>query len=109
MKCQGHTLQTHGAHPRGLSATGGAVRIAMGESGALLRRRLAGSLRHILVDYARARHRAKRGGGWQVVPLEDATAVSAERAAEVVALDQALEALAAFDQRKNRVVELRYS
>lgn len=65
-------------------------------------------MRHILVDYARARHRAKRGGGWQVVPLEDATAVSAERAAEVVALDQALEALAAFDQRKSRVVELRY-
>ncbi len=65
-------------------------------------------MRHILVDYARARRFAKRGGGLQVMPLEEAAAVSAERAAEVVALDEALEALATFDKRRSQVVELRY-
>jgi RNA polymerase sigma-70 factor, ECF subfamily len=65
-------------------------------------------MRHILVDYARARRFAKRGGGLRAVSLEEAVVVSAERAAEVVALDEALQALAAFDKRRSQVVELRY-
>ena len=65
-------------------------------------------MRHILVDYARKRHRDKRGGGAQRVPLEEAMSVSADCAAELVDLDEALKRLATVDLRKSRVVELRY-
>jgi len=68
----------------------------------------AQAMRQILVDYARSRHYAKRGGGAQAVSLDEAVAVSEERAAELVALDEALESLAALDPRKSRIVELRY-
>jgi RNA polymerase sigma factor (TIGR02999 family) len=68
----------------------------------------AQAMRHILVDYARAQHYAKRGGGAQRVAFEEALTVSAERAAEVVALDEALHELAKVDLRKSKVVELRY-
>jgi RNA polymerase sigma-70 factor, ECF subfamily len=65
-------------------------------------------MRRILVDYARSRNRAKRGGAAQRVSLEDATDFSAERAPDLVALDDALDALAKIDERKSRVVELRF-
>jgi len=66
-------------------------------------------MRHILVDYARARHNLKRGGEAEPVSLEEGAAVlSQEPAAELVALDEALDGLATVDQRKSRVVELRY-
>ncbi len=65
-------------------------------------------MRQILVDYARARRNAKRGGGAVKVTLDEAAEVSTERAAEMVALDDALTALAEFDQRKSRIVELRF-
>jgi RNA polymerase sigma-70 factor (ECF subfamily) len=65
-------------------------------------------MRHILVDYARARRFAKRGGGALQVSFEEALVVSDERAADVVALDEALCALAEFDERKSRMVELRF-
>ncbi len=65
-------------------------------------------MRHILVDYARARHTAKRGGEARTVSLEEAAFVSAERAAELVALDDALAELARLSPRQSRVVELRY-
>jgi RNA polymerase sigma factor (TIGR02999 family) len=65
-------------------------------------------MRQILVDYARARHNAKRGGRAVKVELDEAAEVSTERAAEMVALDDALTALAGFDQRKSRIVELRF-
>ena len=65
-------------------------------------------MRHILIDHARRRHFAKRGGEAQHVPLEDAAAMSQQRAAELVALDEALDELAKLDPRKGRVVELRY-
>jgi RNA polymerase sigma factor (TIGR02999 family) len=65
-------------------------------------------MRHILVDYARARHNAKRGGRAMKVTLDEAAEVSTERAAEMVALDDALTALAEFDQRKSQIVELRF-
>lgn len=65
-------------------------------------------MRRILVDLARAHHRAKRGGGALQVSLDEAAIVSRERAAELVALDEALTRLAAIDQRKSQVVELRF-
>jgi RNA polymerase sigma factor (TIGR02999 family) len=65
-------------------------------------------MRRILVDYARARHVAKRGGGAQQVSLEEALEVSDERAADVIALDEALLALAELDSRKSRIIELRF-
>ena len=68
----------------------------------------AQAMRHILVDYARAKQVEKRGGGAQQVSLDEALTVSAERAAELVALDDALKELANIDSRKSRVVELRY-
>jgi RNA polymerase sigma factor (TIGR02999 family) len=65
-------------------------------------------MRHILVDYARARHSLKKGGGVRHVELEEAAVVSAEPTAELVALDDALSALESIDKRKSQVVELRY-
>lgn len=65
-------------------------------------------MRQILVDFARARRFAKRGGGAQQVSLEEAALVSKERSAEFIALDDALLDLAAFDRRKSQIVELRY-
>jgi RNA polymerase sigma-70 factor (ECF subfamily) len=66
-------------------------------------------MRHILVDYARQRHYAKRGGAAaRKVSLDEAAIVSEQRAAEFVALDEALKALEAIDPRKSRVVELRF-
>ncbi len=68
----------------------------------------AQAMRHILVDYARSKQYAKRGGGVHLTPLDEALAVSAERVAELVALDDALKDLARVDPRKCKVVELRY-
>ena len=65
-------------------------------------------MRHVLVDYARARRRAKRGGGAPVVALEDIAVISDERAEEVIAVDAALENLMSFDVRKGRIFELRH-
>lgn len=65
-------------------------------------------MRRILVDHARSRHRAKRGGGARVVSFNDALLVSDERSAEVVAVHEALERLAEFDSRKSQLVELRF-
>lgn len=66
------------------------------------------AMRHILVDYARARLSAKRGGGAQPVSLDEAAVVSVDRAAELIALDDALEGLKALHPRQCRVVECRY-
>jgi len=69
----------------------------------------AQAMRRILVDYAKARHRAKRGGIGEDLPLEAAAlAVSEERNIDLVALDEALTRLAGFDERQARIVELRY-
>ncbi|MBI2838287.1 MAG: sigma-70 family RNA polymerase sigma factor [Acidobacteria bacterium] len=65
-------------------------------------------MRRILVDYARNHNRGKRGGGARKVSLDEAVVLSAERADDLVELDDALTALAAFDDRKSRVVEMRY-
>lgn len=73
----------------------------------------ANMMRRILVDYAKTKHRAKRGGSDEDLPLEDALTVAAETTSEAVkidliALDSALDRLAARDERLARIVELRY-
>lgn len=67
-------------------------------------------IRRVLVDHARAVNAAKRGGGAQKILLEDQPEASTppENVAEVLALHEALERLAAFDQQQERIVELRY-
>ena len=67
----------------------------------------AQAMRRVLVERARARAAAKRGGGRSAVPLDEAALPAAARAAELLALDDALDRLAALDPRKARVVELR--
>ncbi len=65
-------------------------------------------MRRILLDRARQRVTAKRGGGAERVPLDDLPAIGAGRDRELIALDDALNALAEIDPRKARVVELRF-
>jgi RNA polymerase sigma factor (TIGR02999 family) len=65
-------------------------------------------MRRILVDFARSRGYQKRGGGACHVELEEAAVVADDRGAELVALDEALDALAELDKRQSQVVELRY-
>ena len=68
----------------------------------------AQAMRRILVDHARSRNYQKRGGGAQQVSLDEAMTLAGDRAAELIALDDALRELAKMDERKSRVVELRY-
>jgi RNA polymerase sigma-70 factor (ECF subfamily) len=65
-------------------------------------------MRHILIDHARKHHYAKRGGHGQRVLLDEAAVMAPGRAADLVALDEALTELKELDSRKSRVVELRY-
>jgi RNA polymerase sigma factor (TIGR02999 family) len=66
------------------------------------------AMRFVVVDHARKRKYAKRGGNAVRVSLDDALIVSDERGAEVLAVDEALSRLAALDPRKGQIVELRY-
>ena len=68
----------------------------------------AQAMRRILIERARSRRSAKRGSGGQKVSLDEAADVSNERAADLVALDEALTNLAAIDPRKAEIVELKY-
>lgn len=68
----------------------------------------ARSMRQILVNYAKYRKREKRGGGQSNLPLEEARFVADEQVDDVIALDLALNKLAALNQRQSRVVEFRY-
>jgi RNA polymerase sigma factor (TIGR02999 family) len=68
----------------------------------------AQAMRRILVDHARTRRAGKRDPGGKRVPLDDAVACLEERAEDLVAVDEALARLARFDERKARVVELRF-
>lgn len=65
-------------------------------------------MRHVLIDHARAHARDKRGGGAVQVSLNDAIALSEQRAEELVALDEALRSLEHLDPQKGRIVEMRY-
>jgi RNA polymerase sigma factor (TIGR02999 family) len=65
-------------------------------------------IRRILVDHARNRGYAKRGGGAVQIPLDEGMVAARARQVDVLALDEALASLFEFDPRKGRVVELRY-
>jgi len=65
-------------------------------------------MRRILVDFARARKRTKRGAGIRVLTLEEAPVVACDRSAEIIAIDDALQSLAMIDPRKSQIVELRF-
>jgi len=65
-------------------------------------------MRRILVDHARSRHRAKRGGSALRISLSEATAVAADPDFELLEIDEALTRLAAIDQQQSRIVELRF-
>lgn len=65
-------------------------------------------MRHLLVDHARSKQYAKRGGGAQQITLGEGTAIAPEQSVELLALHEALERLAAVDPRKSKIVELRY-
>jgi RNA polymerase sigma-70 factor, ECF subfamily len=65
-------------------------------------------MRRVLVDHARSRGYRKRGGGVRPVQLDEAVVVSPERSPDLIALDEALDRLAKVDERKSKVVELRF-
>lgn len=64
-------------------------------------------MRRILVDYARSHGAAKRGGGYAKLSLDEAMIVSKEKIEDLMAVDEALNSLAAIDLQQSRVVELR--
>jgi RNA polymerase sigma factor (TIGR02999 family) len=103
----GHTLQTtaliHEAYLRLIDA--GQVRLESRTHFFAVASRL---MRQILVDFARSRGYQKRGGGAQQVSLDEALVIGRPRYEDLVALDEALTALAEVDERKARVVELRF-
>lgn len=69
----------------------------------------AQAMRRILVDHARSRHRNKRGGEVENLPLEAAEfATSDDGSVDLIALDEALARLAQLDERQSRIVELRF-
>ena len=68
----------------------------------------AGQMRRVLVDHARARASAKRGGGALRLPLDEALAAPARHHGELLDIDEALVRLAERDPRKSRVVELHF-
>jgi RNA polymerase sigma-70 factor, ECF subfamily len=65
-------------------------------------------MRRILVDHAKAKHREKRGGDMIKLSLDDLINLSQERTADILALNDALDELTRIDERKSRVVELRF-
>jgi len=68
----------------------------------------ATAMRYIVIDYARGKAAEKRGGNLQRLPLDDAEIPVADRAPELLALDEALSRLAGLDERLARLVELRF-
>ncbi|HEX7122494.1 MAG TPA: ECF-type sigma factor [Gemmatimonadaceae bacterium] len=66
------------------------------------------AMRRVLIDYAVSRRAQKRGGGAVAEPLDDAVAMAVSRSDQLVALDEALERLAALNERWSRVVECRF-
>lgn len=65
-------------------------------------------MRQLLVENARRHNAGKRGGGVENVPLDEALSFAPERSAGIVDLDVALQALAKFDERKSKIIELRF-
>jgi RNA polymerase sigma-70 factor (ECF subfamily) len=110
---EGHTLQTTALINEAYLRLAGSQNVAW-QNRAHFFAVTAQVMRHILIDHARRRHYVKHGGEAQRVAfdealaVEDATRMSQPRAAELLALDEALDELAKLDPRKSRVVELRY-
>jgi len=110
---EGHTLQTTALVNEAYLRLAGSGNIAW-QNRSHFFAVVAQVMRHILIDYARRRHYVKYGGEAQRVPFDEALAaketflMSQPRAAELLALDEALAELAKLDPRKGRVVELRY-
>jgi RNA polymerase sigma-70 factor (ECF subfamily) len=110
---EGHTLQTTALINETYLRLAGSQNVAW-QNRAHFFAVTAQVMRHILIDHARRRHYVKHGGEAQRVAFdealaaEDATRMSQPRAAELLALDEALDELAKLDPRKSRVVELRY-
>ena len=65
-------------------------------------------MRRILLDHAKHRLRAKRGGGVDRVDFDEASVMSVEKSAEIVALDESLNRLAKIDPLKSQIVEMRH-
>jgi len=103
----GHTFQTTDLiHETYLKIAGGEVRHWQSRNhffGVA-----AKAMRHILVDYARSKNNQKRGGWQERVTLEENMRVTNQSSEEIVALDDALNRLAALDERKVRVVEMKF-
>ena len=109
-EAEGHTLSTtalvHEAYLRLGDQEGGSVAFNDRTHFFAIAAR---AMRHILVDHARRQHATKRGDGARRVPLEAVVGLAAdERNGLLVALDEALEELAALDARQARVVECRF-
>ncbi len=68
----------------------------------------AKAMRQVLANHARDRRTAKRGGGWHRVTLSDQLTPGTKNDLDLLALDEALEGLAALDERQSRIVELRF-
>jgi len=68
----------------------------------------AQAMRRVLVDHARSHQSLKRGGAQGKVPLESAMVCATDRSVELVAIDEALSRLAAFDPQQARIIELRF-
>jgi RNA polymerase sigma factor (TIGR02999 family) len=68
----------------------------------------AHAMRHILVDYARSKHNKKRGGWQERITLDEGIISANARSEEMLLLNEALEQLALLDERKSRIVELKY-
>ena len=66
------------------------------------------AMRRILLDHARAQQRKKRGGKTHHLGLEEIAVIAPEKSGELIALDEALDALATFDPKKSRIVEMRF-
>lgn len=65
-------------------------------------------MRQILVEHARSRHAAKRGGKEKMVPFDEATVFARDRSEDLLSLDRALLELSSFDPRKGKILELHY-
>jgi RNA polymerase sigma-70 factor, ECF subfamily len=104
---RGHTLQTTALIHEAYMRLVGAAPVAW-EGRNHFFAIAARMMRRILVDHARSKRSLKRGGAGRPVSLDEELLVSPPRRLDLVSLDEALQALTALDQRKGRVVELRY-
>jgi RNA polymerase sigma factor (TIGR02999 family) len=104
----GHTLETTALVNEAYVRLAGSKNIAW-ENRSHFFAATAQVMRHVLIDHARKRLYAKRGGDVQHVPLDDVVSdMTTQRADELIVLNEALGELAKLDPRKARVVELRY-